>query len=88
MKGENEPSDYHATPACCKVMICHPVPWRKLNGTSTDEAAVGNTMCAVAPSMEFLLAARAVAGIGGGGLTSGECSLLSKPKWESKIVSC
>ncbi|WVF70343.1 hypothetical protein IAT40_005133 [Kwoniella sp. CBS 6097] len=34
---------------------------------------VGNLLCAVAPSMELLIAARALAGMGGGGLSTGEC---------------
>ena len=31
---------------------------------------VGNLLCAVAPSMESLIAARALAGIGGGGMST------------------
>ena len=32
----------------------------------------GTTLCAFAPSMNTLIAARAIAGIGGGGITSGK----------------
>lgn len=35
---------------------------------------IGTTLCAFAPSMNTLIAARAIAGIGGGGITSGKCS--------------
>ncbi|ORY31766.1 major facilitator superfamily domain-containing protein [Naematelia encephala] len=38
---------------------------------------LGNVMCAVAPSMHFLVAARAIAGIGGGGLTSVGSTIMS-----------
>ncbi len=37
-----------------------------------DIAAIGNACCAAAPSMGFLIAARALAGVGGGGLQTGE----------------
>lgn len=36
--------------------------------------ATGNLLCAIAPSMEALIAARALAGMGGGGLSTGEFS--------------
>ncbi|TXT04389.1 hypothetical protein VHUM_04156 [Vanrija humicola] len=39
--------------------------------------SLGNIMCAVAPSMQFLIAARAIAGIGGGGLTSVGSTIMS-----------
>ncbi|KAL7420640.1 hypothetical protein Q5752_004591 [Cryptotrichosporon argae] len=39
--------------------------------------SLGNVLCAVAPSMEVLIAARAVAGIGGGGLTSVASTIMS-----------
>lgn len=39
--------------------------------------SLGNVMCAIAPSMEFLIAARAIAGMGGGGLTSVGSTIMS-----------
>lgn len=39
--------------------------------------SLGNVLCAVAPSMECLIAARMVAGIGGGGLTSVGSTIMS-----------
>lgn len=39
--------------------------------------SLGNVLCAVAPSMEALIAARMVAGIGGGGLTSVGSTIMS-----------
>ncbi|BEJ10924.1 hypothetical protein CspHIS471_0103460 [Cutaneotrichosporon sp. HIS471] len=39
--------------------------------------SLGNVLCAVAPNMNFLIAARAIAGIGGGGLTSVGSTILS-----------
>ncbi|GMK56737.1 hypothetical protein CspeluHIS016_0305770 [Cutaneotrichosporon spelunceum] len=39
--------------------------------------SLGNVLCAVAPSMSFLIAARAIAGVGGGGLTSVGSTILS-----------
>ncbi len=39
--------------------------------------SIGNIMCAVAPNMTFLIAARAIAGIGGGGLTSVGSTIMS-----------
>lgn len=38
---------------------------------------IGNVFCGVAPTMEFLIAARMVAGIGGGGLTSVGSTIMS-----------
>ncbi|OCF33929.1 multidrug resistance protein fnx1 [Kwoniella heveanensis CBS 569] len=38
---------------------------------------VGNLLCAVAPSMEFLIAARALAGMGGGGLSTVTSTIMS-----------
>jgi MFS family permease len=35
------------------------------------DAAIGNLSCAAAPSMWFLIAARAFTGIGGGGISTG-----------------
>jgi MFS family permease len=39
--------------------------------------SLGNIACAFAPDMKFLIAARAVAGIGGGGLTSVSSTIMS-----------
>lgn len=39
--------------------------------------SLGNIMCAIAPNMWFLIAARAIAGIGGGGLTSVGSTIMS-----------
>lgn len=39
--------------------------------------SLGNVLCAVAPTMEFLIAARMIAGIGGGGLTSVGSTIMS-----------
>jgi MFS family permease len=38
--------------------------------TALSFFGVGTLLCAIAPSMEFLIAARAIAGVGGGGLAS------------------
>lgn len=39
--------------------------------------SLGNVLCAVAPNMHFLIAARAIAGMGGGGLTSVGSTIMS-----------
>ncbi|WVW82448.1 hypothetical protein I302_104458 [Kwoniella bestiolae CBS 10118] len=45
--------------------------------TYADRLATGNFLCAIAPSMEFLIAARALAGMGGGGLSTVGSTIMS-----------
>ncbi|KAK6905846.1 hypothetical protein I203_106680 [Kwoniella mangroviensis CBS 8507] len=54
-----------------------------VSGSQSDVVAdiiacsTGNLLCAVAPSMEFLIAARALAGMGGGGLSTIGSTIMS-----------
>ncbi|WWC58640.1 uncharacterized protein I303_101184 [Kwoniella dejecticola CBS 10117] len=44
---------------------------------SLTSTAIGNFLCAIAPNMEFLIAARALAGMGGGGLSTVGSTIMS-----------
>jgi MFS family permease len=48
-----------------------------ISSEADGDVAIGNTACAIAPSMNTLIAARAVAGMGGAGLATSKAIVTS-----------